>query len=115
MEMWTKVRRSVLTEKLSKRQACKKYDIHWETLEKILANPEPPDQRREGEREKPVIGPYLPIIDAILESDKESPKKQRHTAKRIFERLRDEEGYTGKLTVVQDAVRAWKQKQQEPL
>ena len=114
MEMWTKVRRSVLTEKLSKRQACKKYDIHWETLEKILANPEPPDQRREGEREKPVIGPYLPIIDAILESDKESPKKQRHTAKRIFERLRDEEGYTGKLTVVQDAVRAWKQKQQEP-
>ena len=114
MEMWTKVRRSVLTENLSKRQACKKYDIHWETLEKILANPEPPDQRREGEREKPVIGPYLPIIDAILESDKESPKKQRHTAKRIFERLRDEEGYTGKLTVVQDAVRAWKQKQQEP-
>ena len=50
MEMWTKVRRSVLTGKLSKRQACKQYEIHWETLEKILANPEPPAQRRQGER-----------------------------------------------------------------
>ena len=58
MEMWTKVRRSVLTGKLSKRQACKKYEIHWETLEKILANPEPPRQRRPAERAKPVIGPH---------------------------------------------------------
>lgn len=114
MEMWTKVRRSVLTGKLSKRQACKKYEIHWETLEKILTNPEPPRQRRPAERTKPVIGPWLPVIHEILEADKESPKKQRHTAKRIFERLRDEEGYTGKITVVQDAVRAWKHKQQEP-
>ncbi len=67
MEMSAKVRRSVLTGKLSKRQACKKYNIHWETLQKILADPEPPKQRREGERAKPIIGPYLPIIHAILE------------------------------------------------
>jgi hypothetical protein len=62
MEMWTKVRRSVLTGKLSKRQACKQYEIHWETLEKILDNPEPPEQRRQGERAKPVISLYLSII-----------------------------------------------------
>jgi len=114
MDKWTEVRRSVLTGQLSKRQACKKYAIHWETLEKILANPEPPKQRRQGERPKPVLGPYLETIHAILEADKDAPKKQRHTAKRVFERLRDEEGYPGKITVVQDAVRAWKQKQQEP-
>ncbi len=65
MEMWTKVRRSVLAGNLSKRQACKKYGIHWETLQKILAHPEPPSHRRQGERAKPVIGPYLPIIQAI--------------------------------------------------
>ncbi len=114
MEMWTQVRRSVLTDKMSKRKACKKYKIHWDTLEKILAAPEPRKKRREADRKKPVLGPYLPVIHAILEADKDAPKKQRHTAKRIFERLRDEEGCIGKITVVQDAVRAWKQKQQEP-
>ena len=114
MEMWTQVRRSVLTDKMSKRKACKKYKIHWDTLEKILAAPEPPKKRRRTERKKPVLGSYLPVIHGILEADKDASKKQRHTAKRIFERLRDEEGYTGKITVVQDAVRAWKQKQQEP-
>ena len=114
MKKWTEVRRSVLIDKMSKRQACKTYELHWDTLEKILASPEPPKERKKTDREKPVIGPYLPIIHAILESDKKAPKKQRHTAKRIFERLRDEEGYQGQITVVQDAVRAWKQKQQEP-
>jgi len=114
MEMWTNVRRSVLTDKMSKRAACKKYKIHWDTLQKILANPEPPTDRRKTGRRKPVLGAYVQWIHEILEADKSAPKKQRHTAKRIFERLRDEQGYTGKVTVVRDAVRAWKQKQQEP-
>lgn len=114
MKMWTEVRRSVLTDKMSKRKACQKYKIHWDTLEKILADPEPPKKHGNADRKKPVLGPYLPVIHAILKADRAAPKKQRHTAKRIFERLRDEEGYTGKITVVQDAVRAWKQKQQEP-
>jgi hypothetical protein len=40
-------------------------------------------------------GPLVPIIDAILEADKTAPPKQRHTAKRIFERLRIEHGFAG--------------------
>jgi len=40
----------------------------------------------------------------ILEADKTAPPKQRHTARRIFERLRDEYGYTGGITQVRDAV-----------
>ena len=76
MEMWTKVRRSVLTDKLSKRQACKKYDIHWETLEKILANPEPPASSGGKENgAKPIIGPYLPVIHAILEVGQGGPQE----------------------------------------
>ena len=47
----------------------------------------------------------LPVIDAILETDRAAPVKQRHTAKRIFERLRAEHEYTGGLTVVKDYVR----------
>ena len=44
-------------------------------------------------------------MDQILEQDLTSPKKQRHTAKRIYERLRDEHGFPGKYTIVKDYVR----------
>ena len=106
MEMWTNVRRSVLTDKMSKRAACKKYKIHWDTLQKILANPEPPKDRRKTEREKPVLGPYAQWIHEILEADKEAPKKQRHTAKRIFD-LIQEQGYDGGYTQVKEAEPAY--------
>lgn len=54
---------------------------------------------------KPKLGALLPVIDAILEADRVGPVKQRHTAKRIFERLRDEHGFGGGYTVVKDYVR----------
>ena len=58
-----------------------------------------------GPATKPKLGPLLPVIEAILEADRTAPAKQRHTAKRIFERLRDEHGYGGGYTVVKDHVR----------
>ena len=54
---------------------------------------------------KPKLGPLLAVIDGILEADKTSPVKQRHTAKRVFERLRDEHGFGGGYMVVKDYVR----------
>jgi hypothetical protein len=45
----------------------------------------------------------IPVIEAILEADRTTPVKQRHTAKRIFERLRDEHGFAGGYTVVEAA------------
>jgi transposase len=53
------------------------------------------------------------VIDRILEDDKSRPKKQQHTAKRIFERLRDEHGFTGGITIVKDYVAGWRQRAQE--
>ena len=41
MELWSEVRRRVLTGEMSKRAACRMYDIHWQTLEKMLKHPEP--------------------------------------------------------------------------
>ena len=49
--------------------------------------------------------PYTGVIDRILEDDLRRPRKQRHTAKRIFERLRDEYGFDGGYTTVKDYVR----------
>lgn len=54
------------------------------------------------------MGQHLAWIHEVLEQDKQEPKKQRHTAKRIVDRLRAEKGYPGGYTVVKEAVRAWK-------
>jgi transposase len=113
MEFWTEVRRRVLTNELSRRAACRKYGLGWHTLKKILAHAEPPGYRQNQPRPKRKLEPFLPIIHQILEDDRHAPKKQRHTAQRIFERLRAEYGYQGGQTVVKDAVRAWKQSHQE--
>ncbi len=113
MEFWKEVRRRVLTFELSKRAACKEYGLGWHTLAKILAHDEPPGYRQQQPRMKPKLAEFLPVIHQILEDDKSAPKKQRHTAKRIFQRLRDEHDYAGGETVVKDAVRAWKQGHQE--
>jgi transposase len=113
MELWIEVRRRVLTKELSKRAACKEYGLGWHTLTKILAHDQPPGYRQSQPREKRKLSPFLPIIHQILAADRQAPKKQRHTAKRIFERLRAEHGYHGGKTVVKDAVRAWKQSHQE--
>ena len=83
--------------------------MHWQTLEKILTHPQPPGYRRTVAREKPKLGPYLGRIEAILTADKAMPRKQRHTAKRIFERLL-EEGYTGGYTQVKAAVHELRQR-----
>lgn len=108
MEMWTEVRRRVLTGELSKRAACREYGINWRTLGKMLAHVEPPGYRRRARREQPVLGSHVAWIHEVLEQDKQEPKKQRHTAKRIFDRLKVERGYTGGYTMVKDAVQKWK-------
>jgi transposase len=107
MEQWTEIRRRVLVEGLSKRQACKQFAINWKTLQKILTNEEPPGYRRVKPPRRPTIEPVVPVIRQILEADTKAPKKQRHTAKRIWERLRDEHGFRGGYTSVKDAVREW--------
>ena len=48
----------------------------------------------------PILGKFIPMIDEWLEADKTAPRKQRHTAKRIYDRLRDEADYTGSYSSV---------------
>jgi len=105
MELWAEVRRRVLVDGLSKREACRRYAIHWLTLKKILSHAEPPGYRRVKPPRRPAIAPVLPVIRQILDDDAKAPRKQRHTAKRIWERLRAEHGFRGGYTAVKDAVR----------
>ncbi len=113
MEMWIEVRRRVLTGELSKRAACREYGIHWRTLVKILGHVEPPGYRRQTSPKEAVLGPHLKWIHEVLEQDKKEPPKQLHAAKRIFDRLKIERGYTGGYTMVKDAVKKWKDTKKE--
>ena len=87
MENWKSIRQDVLVNGLSQRAACAKYMLGWHTLKKILAHAEPSGYRQSQARPRRVLATVLPIIQEILEADQKAPKKQRHTAKRIFERL----------------------------
>ena len=113
MNRWTEIRLAVLSGRMSIREAAKKYDLNWRTIRKTLEHVEPPGYRRRVEREKKVLGPFVPIIHEILESDKTKPKKQCHTGKRIFDRLCKEHGYQGGITVVRDEIRRWRQTRAE--
>jgi len=108
MDQWTKIRQDILVDGLSKREACRKYNLNFRTIQKVLQCAEPPDRPKEVDRAKPKIGSFVSLIHEMLESDKKAHAKQRHTGKRIFERLRDEHSYTGGITVVRDEIRRYK-------
>jgi transposase len=105
MEIYAAVRRAVLADGMSKREAARRFGVDRKTVDKMCGHSAPPGYRRSKPVRRLKLGPYLAIIDAIVERDGAAPKKQRHTAKRIFERLRDEHGFAGGYTTVKDYVR----------
>jgi transposase len=114
MHWWTKIRLEVLRGDTSKREILRREQIHWETLKKILQYPEPPGYRITTPLVKPKIGPFLERIAQIIDSDKSLPQKQRHTAKRIYERIQ-KKGYQGKYTQVKEPVREIRRVKREML
>ena len=113
VEVYASVRRFVHLEGNSQREAAKVFGLSRDTVSKMCRFSVPPGYTRTKPVGKPKLGTLLPMIDAILEADRTAPVRQRHTAKRIFERLRDEYGYGGGLTVVKDYVRIARGRQRE--
>ena len=106
MEIYGRVRRAVRVEGRSQRAVARDFGLSRETVRKMLQYAVPPGYQRQQPIKRPKLGPWLGVIDAILEDDKLRPAKQRHTAKRIFERLKEEHGFTGGYTIVKDYVRS---------
>lgn len=113
VELYARVRRACHVDGLSERAAAQLFGIDRKTVSKILKHSVPPGYRRSKPPVRPKLDPFIPVIDQILEDDKSQLKKQRHTAQRIFERLRDEHGFTGGITTVTDYVRERKRRTQE--
>ena len=105
MEIYQRVRRACHVEGMSIREAARVFGLHRDTVRKMLMFSLPPGYRRSGAAARPKLDPYSGVIDRILEEDQARPRKQRHTAKRILERLRDEHAFAGGYTIVKDYVR----------
>ena len=105
VEMHYRVRRACLVEGMSVREVSRVFGVHRDTVRKILGDATPQGYTRNRPPRKPKIGPFAEVIDAILEADQRVHRKQRHAAKRIFERLRDEHEFGGRYTIVKDYVR----------
>ena len=104
VELYAKVRRAVMVDQMSEREAARLFGIHRKTVKKICQYAAPPGYQRKKEPDSPKLAGFTGIIDAILEADKQVHAKQRHTAIRILERLRDEHGFTGGYTIVRNYV-----------
>ena len=113
VEMYARVRRACMVEGMSVREASRVFGLHRDTVRKMLAYSVPPGYRRQDPPRRPKLEPFTGVIDGILEADHRVPRKQRHTAKRIFERLRDEHGFDGGYTTVKDYVRENRRRTQE--
>src|SRR6202050_698509 len=113
VELYGQVRRAVYVEGLSRREVARRFGIDPRTVAKMLAFSVPPGYRRRRPPARPKLDAFSGVIDRILEEDKSRPAKQQHTAKRIFERLRDEYGYGGGITIVRGYVHEQRQRQRE--
>jgi transposase len=113
VELYAHVRRYCLVDGHSQRQAARHFGISRDMVAKMLENAQPPGYRRTAPIARPIVDPFLGWIREILTTDQAKHRKQRHTAARIFQRLKSEHGYTGGYTVIKDVVREHKLRHQE--
>jgi transposase len=98
---------------MPKREAARIFGVDRKTVDKMLALSVPPGYRRSRPPARPKLDAFTGIIDAILEADRQVHRKQRHTVKRIHERLCEEHGFEGGYTIVKDYVRDCRQRSRE--
>lgn len=108
VEQFEQIRRDRDREGLSIRGLAVRYGVHRRTVKQALASPVPPAKRAPVGRPAPKLGAYRVVIDSWLEADREAPRKQRHTARRIHRRLVDELGADVAESTVRQYVRGRK-------
>lgn len=109
MDQYEYIRTAARVYQKSIKQICRETGHCRETVRKVLRS-EPCGYAPRTEQPYPVLGPYLQVIDQWLTEDRGRPKKQRHTAKRIYDRLVREMGFTGNDSTVRRYVRKAKRR-----
>lgn len=99
------IRHLYFREGVSIREISRRTGHHRATVSRYLQAPRP-KYERQAKPQYPVLGPYMHLIDAwLLEDQKRRKEKQQHTARRIYQRLKDEYGFHGGESTVRDYVR----------
>lgn len=107
------VRKAHLRDGKSQRTIAKELGIARNTVSKLVKATDRPVYRQLKPKPYPVVGKYLSVIEAWLKADESAPPKQRHTARRIWDRLRDEYGFTGSERRIREVVAELRQKPKE--
>ncbi len=94
VELFEQIRRDRRLEGLSIRELAERHGVHRRTVRQALASAVPPPRKAYPGRPRPAIDPYLEVVDSWLLADREVPAKQRHTARRVWQRLVAEHGAT---------------------
>ncbi len=89
MELFEQIRREYEHGVGTIKGVARKFGVHRRMVRDAIASAVPP-VRRATPRERPKLGPAAGFIDEILQADRKAPRKQRHTAHRIWVRLRQE-------------------------
>lgn len=105
VELFEQIRRDKDREDLSERALAARYQVGRGTVRQALESPIPPARKRPERRPAPKLGEYHQLIDSWLTADLEAPRKQRHTARRIWRRLVDEHGVDVAEPTVREHVR----------
>ena len=113
MELYRKVRHAYFRRGMSKRAIARHFGISRDSVDKMIVYSVPPGYRRTAPVKRPKLDGFTEIIDQWLREDQGRNRKQRHTAKRVLERLRDEHGFTGGYTIIKDYVREHQRRSRE--
>jgi transposase len=104
VEIYSLVRIAHFIDGKSQRQVARELSLNRRTVQKIISQSLPLGYQRKQNPATPTLSMHIEWLDEILESDKKVHRKQRHTATRLYQRLKDERDYTGGYTTIRTYV-----------